>query len=216
MKHPPDHFPLVLEGPGFTVTACAGASGCPKRALDAPDLPGRIHAALAALPGLGPSQESGPLAAHRVLRVGVSYCPNGCARSHIVDVGLIGACVPGVNTSACTRCGACAGICRERSVILGPQGALEAVDESDCLACGACVRACPTEALTARTTGWRVLAGGKLGRHPRFGSELQGLTATDDAPALVARLVAGHLRLARGHERLGDVVERLGTDALLG
>ena len=49
------------------------------------------------------------------------------------------------------------------------------VDYSRCLACGQCIRECPSGSLRKGAQGYRVLLGGKLGRHPRLGEELPGV-----------------------------------------
>ena len=47
-----------------------------------------------------------------------------------------------------------------------------------CLFCSDCIKTCTTGTIKEAKTGFRVLAGGKLGRHPRLGryiGEISGL-----------------------------------------
>jgi dissimilatory sulfite reductase (desulfoviridin) alpha/beta subunit len=204
---------LRLDGPGFRVTACRGAQDCPRRVLDAPGLPRALAAALEALaPGAAPA----PAHAHTLLRVAVAYCPNACSQPQIADVGAIGAATPAADPAACVACGACAAACRESAVDLDGLGAIRGIDATRCLGCGACAAACPAQVIATARRGFRVLAGGKLGRHPRLADELPGLCAPEALPARASAILAACLAARHGHERPGDVVARLGAAALAG
>lgn len=215
MSTPPPRT-VRLDGPGFCVTACRGAVDCPRRALDAPELPQALAAALAELAtapsGAGTDQPH----AHTLLRVAVAYCPNACSQPQIADVGAIGAALPAATPDACIACGACAAACREGAVLLDGLGAIQGIDAARCLGCGACVAACPAGALAVARRGFRLLVGGKLGRHPRLADELPGLHAPEALPARAAAFLAACGAARRGHERPGDVTARLGAAALTG
>lgn len=202
-----------IEGPGYCVTACRGAVDCPRRALDAPDLPQTLADALGRLP-LTPAP--GAQHAHTLLRVAVAYCPNACSQPQIADAGAIGAALPAVDPGACVACGACAATCREAAVDLDGLGTIRGIDAARCLGCGACAAACPAQAITTGQRGFRLLVGGKLGRHPRLADELPGLRAPGVLPALAADFLAACLAARQEHERPGDVVARLGAAALAG
>jgi len=202
-----------IEGPGYRVTACRGAVDCPRRALDAPDLPQALADALARLP---PAPGAGPDAhAHTLLRVALAYCPNACSQPQIADAGAIGAALPVVDPGACVACGACAAACREAAVDLDGLGTIRGIDAARCLGCGACAAACPAQAITIGQHGFRLLVGGKLGRHPRLADELPGLCAPEALPAQATHFLATCLAARREHERPGDVVARLGAAALV-
>lgn len=207
---------IELTGDGFSITACRGGVDCKHSALDAPDLPQRLFEALEGL-GIGDAlrQRVGtPLRAHHLIRVAISYCPNSCGRSQIADVGLIGADMPKVDTSCCSACGACSEVCRDNAILLDEDGTVIGVDRNRCLGCGDCAAACTGGCLSSGTQGFRLMLGGKLGRHPRFAEELTGLHTAANLPPIVARCVANYLQLARGHERMGDVVSRVGAARL--
>lgn len=117
----------------------------------------------------------GPLKMHHEFRVSLSTCPNACSRPQIVDFGIIGALRPEISAKPCTRCGACVEACQEKAILLeeSPDGPV--IDFDRCLACGQCLKVCPTKALAEGAKGYRVLVGGKLGRHPQLGRELSGI-----------------------------------------
>jgi len=208
---------IELTGDGFALNACHGACGCAQRALDAPDLPQALARALEDL-GLGErlrARVGERLRAHHTVKIAISYCPNACARSQIMDVGLIAATLPAVASDSCIACGACAEACREDAVNLDADGRIAAIAPERCVGCAACIRACPSEALTPGPSGFRLMLGGKLGRHPRFAEELPGLFAPEDLLRLVVLALERFLAEAESHERLGDVVARLGAAALV-
>lgn len=135
------------------------------------------------------SRLSGKLFAHQQFSVGLAACPNGCSRPQIVDFGVILAAAPTVNQSVCTGCGGCIKACREGAVRHSPHAGIE-IDNGLCLGCKECRIACNFGAITFEQTGFRVLVGGRLGRHPRLGTELPGMYRADD----VARLLAACLQ----------------------
>ncbi|BBD08644.1 4Fe-4S dicluster domain-containing protein [Desulfovibrio ferrophilus] len=212
----PKRHTVELAGDGFHITACFGADACEHRALNAPELPQRIFDALTEL-GVGETlrQRIGStLKAHNIIKISISYCPNACARSQIADVGLIGAAAPNFNPECCIACGACSDVCREGAIRLDEAGILTSIDREKCANCGACTKVCLNGCIVDASTGFRLMLGGKLGRHPRFAEELTGLRQPDDIPVLVARCIKNYLKLAQGHERMGDVVNRVGAAAL--
>ena len=64
--------------------------------------------------------------------------------------------------------------------------------------------------LAEEARGWRVLLGGKLGRHPQLGKELEGIHSTAEVLALVERCLDLYFTHNRAGERLGTILERTG------
>lgn len=207
---------ITIEGDGFLITACRGASGCERRSLDAPELAYDIEKALTEVRiGERLRERLGrPLRAHNIIKVAISYCPNACGRSQIADVGLIAACMPEVTPDECSACGMCAEVCKEDAVRLDSDGFIRFIDPTTCLGCGDCIADCPTQAIERTGEGFRLMLGGKLGRHPQFAEELPGLKEAGDVPKLIAGCVERYLKESTGHERLGEVVARIGANAL--
>jgi anaerobic sulfite reductase subunit C len=201
---------------GYQVETCFGPSGCSNRAFACDDMFARIDQALSArgLKDFLKGRVGGPLKMHHEFRVSISDCPNACSRPQIVDLGLIGACMPLVTEMACSRCGACVEVCREGAVELKDNG--PALDESACLACAQCIKACPTGTLADGQKGYRVLVGGKLGRHPRLAQELPRVHSIEGAMDMVGRCLDHYQAHCLKGERFGEILERTGPDALTG
>lgn len=128
---------------------------------------------------------------HGLLTISVSLCPNACTRPQIADIGLIGASKPAVAENRCSGCGCCVESCREGAVMLSDKPSPTFSER--CLSCGACVRACPTGALREEYAGFRIMLGGRLGRHPRLATELAGIHSSQDALAQVAACLDRYL-----------------------
>lgn len=200
---------------GYQVETCFGNGGCPNRAADPGDLPQRLQERLEKrdLKAFLKEKVAGPLKMHHEFRIAIADCPNACSRPQIADVGLIGACVPEISGEECSICGACVEVCREKAVTLS--GDVPVIDRETCLSCGDCVRSCPTGALLAGRRGYRLLVGGKLGRHPRLGAELPGLFEGEGIVEGVELVLDHYQRHCAGGERFGEVLERTGTNWLI-
>ena len=155
---------------------------------------------------------NGPLKLHHEFRVTVSDCPNACSRPQIVDVGLIGALKLETTNEVCSECQACVDICKEKAISIA--NGVPIIDESLCLYCGQCVNVCPTGTITEGKRGYRVLVGGKLGRHPRLGEELGGIHEKKEALIKVERSLDHYQKHCLSGERFGEILEKTGTHEL--
>jgi dissimilatory sulfite reductase (desulfoviridin) alpha/beta subunit len=200
---------------GHRLETCFGEGGCPNRAVESVRLVERLERILseADLLGFLKQEVGGPLRHHHEFRVALADCPNGCSRPQIQGIGLIGAREPGRSDDPCTACNGCVEICKENAIALETDPTGPFIDPDACLGCGACIEACPSGTLVERRRGWRVLLGGKLGRHPRLAEELPGLYTEDEVVDLVKKAVAVYEDQARGGERFSDLYDRLGKDA---
>lgn len=150
---------------------------------------------------------------HKKVTINGSACPNGCSRPHISDIGLIRACVPMVDHDTCISCGECIQTC--------PDDAMELVDNrvvitrEKCLVCGICINTCPVEVITCSRNGWRVLAGGRLGRHPRLGTELPGVYTSEEALSIIGNALRIWMENYEDGKRFGLVMDRIGYKRLL-
>jgi anaerobic sulfite reductase subunit C len=200
------------EVKGFQLETCFGPTGCPNRAVDSDGLPERLEKSLSKrnIKSFLKERVNGPLKMHHEFRISISDCPNACSRPQIVDIGLIGACRPEVSDEPCTQCGACVEACKENAVSIKDD--VPVVDDSKCLYCGQCARACPTGTLQEGTKGCRILVGGKLGRHPRLGTELPGIHELDQVPAIVDRCLNHYQNHCQKGERFGVILERTGLE----
>jgi len=202
------------EVKGHQVETCFGPSGCPNRAVASDGFPQELEEKLSKrnLKAFLKERVKGPLKMHHEFRVSVSDCPNACSRPQIVDLGFIGASRPEVSDEACSECEACVEICKEDAISL--KGGYPFVDNSKCLSCGQCIEVCPTGTLKEKTKGYRILVGGKLGRHPRLATELSGIYALEDALKIADQCLDYYQSNCQGGERFGQILERTGTSEL--
>jgi len=208
---------MEQEVKGYQVEACFGPGGCPNRAVNedlAPDLEALLSRA--SLRDFLQRKVAGPLKMHHEFRVTVADCPNACSRPQIVDVGIIGAQQPATTTKECSRCGACVEACKEGAVEVPEDGPGPAVHTAACVSCGQCVRACAIGALACAAHGWRILVGGKLGRHPQLATELPGIYSRNEVLEIVQACVDHFKKHNTAGERFGDVLNRTGMDFLRG
>jgi len=199
------------EVKGYQVETCFGPNGCPNRAVIYDDFPQKIEERLARrnLKSFLKEKVNGPLKLHHEFRVSISDCPNACSHPQICDLGLIGARRPKVTDEPCSRCGACVQVCREDAISLRDSGPV--IDYSKCLSCGQCIPACPTGTLQENEKGYRLQAGGKLGRHPRLAEELPGIYPYEEALKMIDRCLDHYQNHCQQGERFGEVLERTGT-----
>ncbi len=202
------------EVKGYQVETCFGPSGCPNRALSYDEFPRMIEERLARrnLKSFLKEKVQGPLKMHHEFRVSVSDCPNACSRPQIADLGLIGARRPMIAEEPCSECGACVEACREKAVAIEKGGPV--LDLSRCLSCGQCIKACPTGTLQEKERGYRILVGGKLGRHPRLAAEMPGIHGLDETLQMMDRCLAHYQRHCQHGERFGEILERTGMEEI--
>jgi len=201
------------EVKGFRIETCFGPSGCPNRVLESDDLVRGLEGLLNEkdlrsflLEKVGPN-----LKLHHEFRISLSDCPNACSRPQIADIGLIGCRRPIVGSKPCDGCQMCVLQCEENAIRV--EGQLPVVEERKCLGCGKCIDICPTGALEEAKRGYRVLVGGKLGRHPKLATELPEVHAKEQVLDMVERIVQFYLKNSTKGERLGEIVERKGESA---
>jgi dissimilatory sulfite reductase (desulfoviridin) alpha/beta subunit len=209
---------MESEVKGYQVETCFGPDGCPNRAVETEGMARRIEEMVAGkrLPAFLKERVKGPLKMHHEFRICISDCPNACSRPQIVDVGLIGARRPAVSEEACTQCGSCVEVCREGAILLPDSGSADGpvIDFDKCLSCGQCLAVCPSGALRESERGYRVLVGGKLGRHPQLGRELGRIRSAEEALATIERCLGHYMKHNRCGERFGEIVNETGGEGL--
>jgi dissimilatory sulfite reductase (desulfoviridin) alpha/beta subunit len=185
---------MSSEVKGFQVDACFGGSGCPHRAMASEKLVERIETIMkeAKLLDFLKARVKGDLKFHHEFRVSIADCPNACSQPQIKDVGILGAVTPTFTDTPCTACGACRDACKENAIRFSGSQAATSIDFEHCVHCGSCITACPPGTLTASQKGYRVMIGGKLGRHPRLARELPGIFTADEVIDLMGRFLTYH------------------------
>jgi dissimilatory sulfite reductase (desulfoviridin) alpha/beta subunit len=199
---------MAREVKGYQVDGCFAAGGCPNRIGDGSRLLERIEAVLqeADLLSFLKTTVNGPLKFHHEFRVSLAECPHSCSQVQIKDIGILAACAPEITGTPCTACGACVAACPDDAVHLDDQGPLR-IDPSLCMRCGRCISACPTGTLSEGKAGYRVLLGGKLGRHPRLARELPGIYTADQVIEIVRACVALFKGKSRDARRFAEVLD---------
>lgn len=190
----------------FTIKTCKDS--CP-RAVFIPSIAARLEEAVTA--SGWPKflhERHAVLRHHHQFRIAVSFCANGCAQPHIADFGLIATAKIKMDTEKCSACGECLTACAENALNLASH--IE-FDPTRCLGCLACVRTCPESAFSVEALGYRVLLGGKLGRHPRLTHEL-GFFSEQEAFRVLTATLGLFMDHYQPRQRLGDLVRAMGRE----
>ena len=197
---------MESEIKGYDVSVCFGGAGCPNAVGDAAGLAREIETVMAEADILSflKAEVKGDLKFHHEFRISISDCPNACSRPQITDIGIIGAAAPGVTDAACSGCESCVQACPDGAVTLTGDG--PRIDAAACLFCGKCIRACPTGTLATAQTGYRVLLGGRLGRHPRLGMEVAGIFSQEEVIDLVRRCLVFYKAHSKGGKRFSQLL----------
>ena len=202
---------MSSEVKGYQLDACFGSSGCPHRVMTSEALVQKIEQVMADADLLGflKSRVQGDLKFHHEFRISIADCPNACSQPQIKDVGILGAITPTFEDIPCNACGACMDACKEDAVAPSETGEAIAIDFQRCVHCGSCMAACPTGTLEGRNKGYRVLIGGKLGRHPRLARELAGIHDEQTVIDMIGDFVSFY----KSHSTCGQRFAQLLTDA---
>jgi anaerobic sulfite reductase subunit C len=180
-----------------SVTACPGDL-CRNGVVDAQGLAERIDRALGSFTG-----------AHAKVKIAVAGCPNGCPKPSEHDLGVCGIASVTLRDDGCSGCGACVERCKVGAIIL--EGMTVRLDERRCILCGGCAQVCPTGTITIAMTGFRLFAGGKMGRFPVLGRVvIPRLEHAEEVIAAMNRLLETYRKTGRKGERLGETFTRLG------
>jgi dissimilatory sulfite reductase (desulfoviridin) alpha/beta subunit len=190
------------EVKGYQIETCFGPARCLNRAVDDDKLVQRLEDILkkAKLRAFLEKNVEGGLKHHHEFRVSVADCPNACSQPQIRDMGIIGAAEPTTTDEGCTLCEACVQSCQEDAITLNEDEEIPVVNYDRCVRCGQCIRECPTGTIALGPTGYRVLLGGKLGRHPRLAEELPGIYSEDE----VVQILQECLHFYKKHSKHGE------------
>ncbi len=199
---------------GYQVDACFGSSGCPNQILNT-GIQYKIEDLLKKedLLGFLRNQVKGDLKFHHEFKVTVSDCPNACSQPQIKDIGIISAKTPCIAENDCIGCMECVNICKENAVTIDNAKNRPVIDFQKCVKCGQCIDVCPTRTITddKQKTGYRILVGGKLGRHPRLAEELPGIYSEPEVIDIIRRCIKYYKTHSKNGERFAQLVARDNT-----
>ena len=170
----------------YIVKACRGPTGCSNAIHQSPEIIEAINSVFTRL-DFDPfiiAKSSETLKIHQQFKVFVSYCPNSCSMPQIADIGIIFAGPVKVSNNPCSHCNACLMVCIEKAIRLDEKLGPEIIREN-CLFCGKCAKVCPRETIINMPHKYRIMVGGRLGRHPRLATELPGIHSKKDAVKIV-------------------------------
>ncbi len=143
---------------------------------------------------------------HRFFSASVSFCPNACSRPQIADFGVIAASNIVKTDNLCNGCNSCMNACRESAIDMS-SGNPEIISDK-CVQCGSCVSACPSGTLISPNNGFRVLIGGRMGRHPGFAAELPGIYNSVDVIEIFKVCYSFYVDLFDSDLRFNDMILR--------
>ena len=196
---------------GYEVSTCFGGAGCPNSANSCTLLAKDIESIIIKenLLSFLKKNVTEDLKFHHEFRVALSDCPNACSRPQIVDIGIIGSMLPGLSNETCTLCNACVEACRENAIELDKENTLPVIDYSKCIMCAKCINACPTETIQKKEEGFRIMLGGKLGRHPRLAMEIPGLHSHTQVISIVKKCLKFYKTNSKNGQRFSHILDSI-------
>ena len=146
---------------------------------------------------------------HREFRVTVADCSNACSQPQIKDIGIIGTMMPSVTAQECSQCGECIENCPDNAITQHDMHDMVFIIQERCMACGNCIIVCPTGTVCEKSKGYKILLGGKLGRHPRLAGQIPGIYNDQE----VLQIVEACLDLDKNKSQNGKRFAEILTDA---
>jgi anaerobic sulfite reductase subunit C len=194
---------------GYQIDTCFGSSGCPNPANSCDVLIKKIEPLLenANLLNFLKERVESDLKYHHEFRVTLAECPNACSQPQIKDIGIIGAVIPEITDEECSGCETCVEACIETCIALDSEKNIPEIDHDRCLKCGKCIHVCPTGTIAAENKGFRVQLGGKLGRHPKLGVELEGIYNEDGVLQLIKDCIDYYKKHSKHGERFAEIFD---------
>lgn len=148
-------------------------------------------------------------------KIAVGGCPNNCVKPDLNDLGVIGARVPGFDSSACKGCKKCqvALSCPIHAATL-TDGKL-VIDPALCNSCGRCVGKCPFHCNDEGAYGWKVYVGGRWGKRVAHGRVLGKIfTDKEELMSVVEKAILLFRDQGISGERFADTIERIGFESV--
>ncbi len=157
----------------YSINICRGLTGCPSAVGPSLELKQGVEKVFERIQFNEIFQKaySGNIQRHKQFKLAISCCPNGCSMPHIADIGIIFAGPVEVTNNPCSKCMACAKICQEKAISCEKEQ--PTISKEKCLFCSKCADVCGSGTIKKSDIGFRILVGGKLGRHPRLATEFK-------------------------------------------
>ncbi len=139
---------------------------------------------------------------HNKFRISISACPDGCSRPQIADIGIIAFVRPQLDAGKCTGCGICVDACPDLAISI--EDGIACFNRQRCQGCISCRDACPVGSISLSSVGFRVLAGGKLGRHPRFADVVGEFSNMEKVMEFISKVANAYIEESGSSERFAD------------
>ncbi len=194
---------------GFQIDSCFSQGSCPNVAFDCQNLQKQIEILFAEEDILGflRTNVNGKLKFHHEFRVSLADCPNSCSQPQIKDIGIIGAVHPSITEASCSMCEACTDVCKENAINLDAEKQEPEINVDLCLKCAKCIKTCPTGTIDISKKGFRILIGGKLGRHPKLAEELPGLFNENEVMMIIQKCIRFFKENSKNGQRFAEIYE---------
>ena len=198
---------MSSEIKGFQLDRCFGSGGCPNRVVESNSLFNSLENLFIKEDILKFLRQNigDNIKFHHEFRITLSDCPNACSQPQIKDIGIIGASIPEIIENKCTLCGQCVDICKENAVTLNEKKSMPMIDYDLCIKCGQCIKKCSAGTIFEKKTGFRILLGGKLGRHPRLAEELPGIFSEAETLKIVKKCIDYYKKNSKNGARFADI-----------
>ncbi|MDR4509403.1 MAG: 4Fe-4S binding protein [Candidatus Brocadiaceae bacterium] len=154
----------------------------------------------------------GQILPHHTMKLAVAGCPNSCSMPQIKDFGVHAIEPVDVDSEVtCIECMKCVEACREDAITV--KDARVTIDKEKCVDCGMCARVCPTGTIKPEEVRYRVMVGGRVGRHPKFAMDL--LPQADESSTLKALEACIEMMLSSKTEhRFRNIIEKAGIEGI--
>lgn len=174
----------------YKIKICKRENGCRNAVYNETDIVDDIVSVFEGMnyTGFIKGEIQGPVKSHHQFKITISCCPNSCPMPQIVDIGIVAASPVMVSNEQCSNCNSCVATCLESAIMFDEINGPEIINDR-CVYCAKCAGSCPTETIKVKENGFRVMVGGKLGRHARLASELPGIFPKQEALTIVKNCV---------------------------
>ncbi len=193
---------------GYQISTCFSSSGCTNRIMSSDKILTDLENELKRTDITGflrKSLKEEELRFHHELRLTIADCPNSCSQPQIADFGIVAASRPEVAGKNCTLCGECVEACPDRAIELDYEKSRPVINYDICQRCAICSRICRFSEIENHKQGYRIILGGKLGRHPRLGMELPGIYTEHETMNIFKWCLEFYLRNSSGEKRFSHI-----------
>ena len=146
-------------------------------------------------------------------KIAVGGCPNNCVKPNLNDVGIIGQCIPKVDTDICKGCKKCAieAACPNKAAKV-VDGKIT-IDEAQCRHCGRCVGKCPFHTIEDGTYGYKIYIGGRWGKKVSKGRALGKIfISREETLDVIEKAILFFRDHGNKGERFAETIERIGFE----